>query len=103
MSSATGFLKKNDSPRSPRARCRRHDVAFDVLARRARLVPLAEVNVSRVLRPAHLERLGDRLLLCGVGFAREIVAQLLDLRVARPAEQRLLAARIQEGGGDGIE
>ena len=41
------------------------------------------VTISRV---AHLHRLGDRLLLGRIGLARELVAQLLHLRVARPAE-----------------
>ena len=45
----------------------------------ARLVPLAELHVRRILRPAHLHRLGDRLLLRRIGLAREVVAQLLHL------------------------
>src|SRR5262245_4294585 len=59
--------------------------AVDVLARRGRLIPLAEEEMRRVLGIALLRRGGDFLLLGWVGLARERIAQLLDLLVAGPA------------------
>ena len=63
------------------------------LAQRDRLDVLPELDVGRILDRAQLHGLGDRLLLAGIGLARERVAQLLHLGVARPAERRLVAAR----------
>ena len=52
------------------------------------------------LEGAHLDLLGDRFTLSFVGLARELVAQLLDLRVARPAEPRLLAGGAERRVGE---
>src|ERR1044072_5356803 len=73
-----------------RRRCRKD--AVHVLAHRGRQVPLAEVQMRGELRVALLRGGGDLLLLARIGLARKLVAQLLDLLVARPAEHRLVAA-----------
>src|SRR5688572_4562328 len=72
----------------------------DVLARGERVYVLAERRVRADLERAHLDRLGQRLLLAVVGLACELVAQLLDLGVARPAEPRLLAGSAERGVGE---
>src|SRR5574341_1175303 len=66
----------------PEYRHRGLDQAGHVLPHRRGAVPLAERDVGRVLRQAHLDRLGDGFLLGGVGRARVLVAQLLHLGVA---------------------
>ena len=52
---------------------------------------------------AHLDGVGDLLLLGRIGGAGEIVAQLFHGLVARPAERRLVAARVDEAGHHRIE
>ena len=56
-----------------------------------------------VFDQAQLHGFGDRLLPGRVGLLGEGIAQLFHLGVARPAERRLLAARIEERGCDRIE
>src|SRR5438067_9566603 len=87
----------------PEDRHRGLDDAVDALARRRRQVPLAERDMGRILRLPHLHRLRDRLLPGRIGLARELVAQALDLLVARPAEHRLVAGGVHEAHHDGIE
>ena len=108
--SMTSRLRPGDSRRSPARlldvpehRDRRAEHALDSLAHRERLPILADVDVGGIFGLAHLHRLGDRLLLGGIGLAREGVAQLLQFRVARPAERRLVAAGVDEGRGDRVE
>ena len=74
--------------------------AGDVLAHQRALIPLAERDVRDHLRLAHLHGLGDGLLLGRIGLARELVAQLLHLLVAGPAEHGLVAARVDEAHED---
>ena len=52
-----------------------------------RLDVLADRNLRRELDDAQLHRFGNRLLLGRIGLAGEVVAQLLELRVAGPAER----------------
>src|SRR5882757_4943142 len=80
----------------PEYRGRRGDKAADVLAGTDRLIVLAEIDVGDRLALAHLHGLGDLFLLGRVGGARKIVTQLLDSRIARPAERSLVAARVHE-------
>jgi len=77
--------------------------ARDAAPRGERVGVLAERSVGRDLEGARLDLLGERLLLRVVGLARELVAQLLDLLVARPAEGRLVARGVDEGGRHRIE
>src|SRR5215813_13788269 len=70
--------------------------ALDVLPRRRGLEPLSEVNVRWILGDANLDGLRDRLLLRRIRLARVLIPQPLDLRVARPAPHRLVAARVEE-------
>src|SRR5687767_11177896 len=74
--------------------------AGDVLAHRIRIDVLAERRVRADLEGAHLDLLGDRFALGVVGLARELVAQLLDLLVAGPAEPGFLAGRAERGVGE---
>src|SRR5438445_8404363 len=87
----------------PEDRHRGLDDAVDALARRRRQVPLAERDVGRILRLPHLHRLRDGLLPGRIGLARELIAQALDLLVARPAEHGLVAGGVHEAHHDGIE
>src|SRR6185503_5116192 len=76
---------------------RADDPAANVLARGERVDVLAERRVGADLEGARLDRLGEALFLALVGGAREVVAQLLELRVGRPAEPRLLARGADRG------
>src|SRR3954453_7455242 len=87
----------------PEHRCGRGQDAVDILARADRLIVLAEMDVCDALALAHLHLFDDRLLLGGIGLAGEIVAQLLELLVAGPAEHRLVAACVGEPGHHRIE
>src|SRR6516164_9456211 len=51
--------------------------------------PLAEYDVCRHLDGAHLNGLGNLLLLCRIGLARVPVAHHFDLLVAWPSGPRL--------------
>src|SRR5262245_18844011 len=81
----------------------RGDVALHVLADGGTLVPLTDVDMGRILRHAHLHGLGDGLELGGVVLAGELVAQALDLLVARPAEHGLVAPRVEVGRHHGVQ
>src|SRR4051794_39519129 len=80
----------------PEYRGRRGEDTADILAGSDRLIVLAEIDVGDHLALAHLHGFGNLLLLGQIGGAREIIAQLLDPGVARPAECGLVAARIHE-------
>src|SRR5882724_424167 len=81
---------------------RGHDPVH-VLTGRDRQIPLSERDVGRVQRLPDLHSLGDGLLLHRIGLARELLAQALDLLVARPAEHRLLAGGVHEAHHHGIQ
>src|SRR6267378_7413440 len=78
----------------PEYRGRRGEDTADILAGSDRLIVLAEIDVGDHLALAHLHGFGNLLLLGRIGGAREIVAQLLDPGIARPAERGLVAARV---------
>src|SRR5262245_30619300 len=73
----------------PHNRYRRLEPAGDVGAGGPRAVPLADPAVLGRLQGAVLHRLGELLGLGGVGLLGIGVAQLLHLRIGRPAEPRL--------------
>src|SRR5262245_17407683 len=79
------------------------DHTVDVLPHGGGAVPLAEVDVRRILRHPDRHRLGDRLHLPLVRLARVLIAQALDLLVARPTEHRLVTTLVEEAGHDGIQ
>src|SRR5262245_10279312 len=70
----------------PEHRCRSLHHADQVLAHQRALVPLAERNVRDHLCSPYLHCLGDRLQFGWIGLARELIAQLLHLWIARPTE-----------------
>ena len=76
---------------------RRHEHA-ETLLRNAPGRRIGRAGRASATRRRALHGLGDRLLLCRIGFLGEGVAQLLHLGVARPAEGRLVAARVEEAG-----
>src|SRR6186997_2141338 len=85
---ATSFL--GDAPQHRQAGVG-HDAGDAVGAVGERDVPLAERQEDHVVHRPRLQRLGDRLALVLARRHAEGVAQLLDLGVARPAEQALVA------------
>jgi hypothetical protein len=62
----------------PERRRRGHHHAVDIGAQRDRLVPFAEMGVGRMVDPVFLQVGRDLLLLGGIGFLGELIAQLLD-------------------------
>src|SRR3984893_9969162 len=80
----------------PEYRGRGGEDTADILAGSNRLIVLAEMNVGNHFAFAHLHGLGDLLLLGRIGGAREVVAQLLDPGIARPAAVRVVAARVHK-------
>src|SRR3989442_14698135 len=96
----TGLLLDLDVPEG---RHRSLDHASHVLANSDGAVPLAERDVGRVLREPHLHSLSDGFLLARVGLARELVAQLLHLLVAGPAEHRLVTGAVEETCHDRVQ
>src|SRR5262245_19706042 len=68
------------------------DHALHVLPHRDGLIPLPEMDVGGILRHAYLHRLGDRLQLRLVRLPRVVIAETLDLLVARPPEHRLVTS-----------
>src|SRR5262249_16026901 len=87
----------------PEYRRGRGQDAGDVLARGDRLIPTAEPAVGDALALARLHRVRDLLLRSEVGSPREGVAQPLHLRIARPAEVRLVAAGVDEARHHRVE
>src|SRR5262245_61483053 len=78
----------------------RHDSVDAVGAIGERRRPLAERNVDHLFDRARLQVAGDLLALL-VGLRKTVgVAQLLDLGIARPAEQSLVAGRTDPGMQD---
>src|SRR5437764_15414646 len=78
------------------------DEAGDVAPCRERLDVFAERRVRGDLECARLDAFCKSLLLSLVGLARKLIAQLLELRVGRPAEPRFLAERPDRRIGERI-
>src|SRR5439155_25909038 len=78
------------------------DEAGDVAPRGERIHIFAERRMRADLEGARLDLLGEHLFLRLFGRARELVAQLLELIVRRPAEPGLLAERADRRIGDRV-